>query len=159
MLSFNKAYVNSSNCYYFTGKGDRHCYGNTSAGYRYWARNEHQLLLYTGAMQTTPENTDNTLVDVMRWSARAARDRPGAGRENGRYGYWFFVTPGTGIKVQIGRSLRLASREDAGILLSNDRSRPNKNDTGWCHSARKMGYDSIQIVVEKCVLCQACIKT
>ena len=159
MLSFNKAYLNSSNCYYFTAHGDRHCYNeaankkarSTRRGVhsrrlpKMWARNEHQLLLYTGAMQATPENTDNTLVDVMRWNASGSRQKLCDG---GRYGYWFFVTPGTSIKVQIGRSLRLASREDAGILLSNDSSRTDRNDTGWCDSARKMGYDSIQIVTE-----------
>ncbi|KAG8457568.1 hypothetical protein KFE25_003722 [Diacronema lutheri] len=72
------------------------------------------------------------------------------------YGCWFFVAKGTGVWVNVGRSLRVDSRDQLAPRLGtrppvDDAHTPRigsfllGEDTHWCTRALQLGYDSIQV--------------
>ena len=70
------------------------------------------------------------------------------------YGCWYFVAPGTGVSVNIGRSLSFDSRQHASDYFDtmSDNARWNgmgwSDDTAWCTVALERGFDSIQVNVD-----------
>ena len=123
-----------------------------------WKRLPAQLA-YNPIYRPTRHNwnaSDGEWVQVTRW---ASSDRPVAqwqslcegnvskGKSWTSYGCWFFVTPGSGVFVNVGRSLRFSSRQAARAFLSAaDKSTPV--DLNWCTRALELGYDSVQIGAE-----------
>ena len=85
--------------------------------------------------------------------------------ERAPYGVWLFVAPGSGVYVNVGRSLRLpGGRTDAAPLFEQlgtrlgrvrngtwrEASRGQKSgwiDTAWCAAAMAHGYDSLLMTV------------
>ena len=64
------------------------------------------------------------------------------------YGCWFEAMVGTGVFVNIGRSVASNGRNNVAKMLKwNDLTYKDANhrDFGWCRSALGQGYDSIQI--------------
>ena len=81
------------------------------------------------------------------------KDEANCKREVG-YGCWFWHAKGTGVFVNVGRSLRVANRCDAHKALGISRLNGSAVDAWcdnppgdrlYCERARKRGYDSIQI--------------
>ena len=79
------------------------------------------------------------------------------------YGCWFFLGPGSGVAVNVGKSLRVSTRKELHDKLAIpcgegangdplDARHEHCADAGppgdklYCHRALKQGYDSIQIV-------------
>eukprot|EP01041_Mallomonas_annulata_P011447 gene11447-23940_t len=68
------------------------------------------------------------------------------------YGCWFLRYPGTGIYVNVGRTIKAKTRYDLMTKLDIDpglNCTPTnlecRNDEGFCGAALKLGYDSIQV--------------
>ena len=66
------------------------------------------------------------------------------------YGCWFFVTRGTGVFVNVGKTLISYDREDVNRRFGLFCNRPPfcepQGDRYWCQKALSEGYDSIQVV-------------
>ena len=68
-------------------------------------------------------------------------------------GCWFWVAPGSGVWLNVGRSLRMPSRHAldhlvVGVKNALTRFDANWIDQRWCGWARARGYDSVQVGVE-----------
>lgn len=59
------------------------------------------------------------------------------------YGCWFIRAPGSGVYVDVGRSLRTNTRQEVNKILDIKMPRDD-DDAFWCQKALEKGYDSIQ---------------
>lgn len=60
-------------------------------------------------------------------------------------GCWFFAAAGSGVFINIGRSLRYRTRQAAAKALGPPDPVGAKRDGTWCTTARARGYDSVQV--------------
>lgn len=65
--------------------------------------------------------------------------------EGARYGCWFWPMPGSGIFVNVGRTLVFESRRAAAAEFDRIFGF-GKHDNSFAHSARLLGFDSLQIL-------------
>ena len=163
------ARVTNASCYFMTGVGDRRC-GQFVPRWMSWTSNQGDLL-YNPLWREPPDvgnHSDYTWVEVTRWptgcmaslanSWSNRRGMPTAcdgllGTE--RYGCWFFVARGSGVFVNVGRSLRMAKPKHLRQLLNPTRDANGrrvdqaalnpKMDRNWCERALELGFDSIQL--------------
>ena len=123
----------------------------------------------SGVQQVAPRRTqcpieqlmaaDHSWVEVTRIAERSFFPRPKK-REGGALGCWFFAAAGSGVFLNVGRSLRVTRREDlaAALNMTNDVLRQAGIDRkffevypysidplGLCGRAAARGYDSLQI--------------
>lgn len=134
--NFAKQLTAEHDCFQLSGLGDSPC------GSRRWAHNEGQLI-YNPQFQGTHrnwENPDHSWMEVTRWQIPCTP--PEIHCDMNGYGCWFFVTPGSGVFVNVGRSLRRSSRDEVDHLLNAG------NNGTWCQRALELGYDSIQVGTE-----------
>lgn len=66
------------------------------------------------------------------------------------YGCWFFVMRGTGVYVNVGKTMIAYDRSDVNTAFGLFCNRPpycdGQGDRYWCQKALSNGYDSIQVV-------------
>ena len=162
-------------CWRQSGLGDRPCGSRPAFAYAYLEslgrRNfTEDLILYnsrfippTASRQPLWNHSDGSWVEVTRWASKCAL-HPSVMRCDGRqpatmsrggqktgpwtYGCWFFlVGRGTGVYVNVGRSMRFQSRAHLSrhFGLQDRFSNYYQPDFEWCKHALKLGYDSILV--------------
>jgi hypothetical protein len=159
LLSKHRNYSHH-NCYYFTGIGDHPCVNVTTAvaAWAIPASSEVNVFFYQndipfGGIHSVP---DYSWVEVMRWKkSKGPGEKPGSA-----YGTWFFGMPGSGVFVNVGRTLRFSNRTEAGARLKSAareagfRDKRQAGNVGafddwfYCMGARKLGFDSVWVEVD-----------
>lgn len=95
---------------------------------------------------------DHSLVEVTRFAQRTGY----VGSDGAGYGLWFWVLPGSGVAVNIGKAIRFSNKNDA-IVWSQRVAKKSElacattgmqsctvaADTYFCAAARIEGYDSV----------------
>eukprot|EP00316_Scyphosphaera_apsteinii_P017309 CAMPEP_0119340814 /NCGR_PEP_ID=MMETSP1333-20130426/101060_1 /TAXON_ID=418940 /ORGANISM="Scyphosphaera apsteinii, Strain RCC1455" /LENGTH=187 /DNA_ID=CAMNT_0007352645 /DNA_START=531 /DNA_END=1091 /DNA_ORIENTATION=- len=165
--------VRSHACFAFTGMGDVPCctgLASTKAWYGGggWASRLGQLfynpLFKRDVSRRSWNHSDHAWVEVTRWPTRCllmastftnGRGMPtlcdGLLQDNETYGIWFFAAGGSGVWVNLGRSLRFEGRRQAKAYLCKHGSpsacpgHATLTDRYWCKAALNLGYDSIQV--------------
>ena len=112
----------------------------------------HNPYVYVDAAPRPFVFKDHSLVEVARFAQRTSY----VGSDGNGYGIWFWVTPGSGIAVNIGKCLRFEDKNSAVEWSQNVaagtelacastglKSCTVAKDTLFCAAARKQGYDSI----------------
>ena len=159
-------------CYRWTGSGDRPCetprapliYGLAPWLYpnippiiflRYWSWSKgdaHNPYVYNRTSPLSYSFPDNSWVEVVRFAAHTSY----VGSDGAGYGLWFWIVPGSGVRVNIGNSIRFVdkrlavqwSKQVAGNAQLNctstgSASCTEHDDIFFCAAARLRGYDSI----------------
>ena len=160
-------------CYRFSGSGDRPCgvdytpllYGLIP--FAYPARVDSMLIYWSWSLldtqdpfvfiDQTPRPTvlsDHSWVEVARYAERTSY----VGSDGAGYGVWFFLVPGSGVRVNIGRSIRfdnklhavawsqkMASQIKLGCENTGMASCLQHEDMYFCAAARLKGYDSMVV--------------
>lgn len=161
-----------SPCFRFTGSGDRPCntpqtpmnYAVTPWTYPvsmqsmlfYWSWSKIDAsnpLVYTDLHLHPMAFTDHSWVEVVRYAERTTY----VGSDGGGYGVWYWLLPGGGVSVNIGRSLRFNDKRKA-IRWANTHHPQNTTlkcmefehdscdthtDALFCAAARFHAYNSI----------------
>jgi hypothetical protein len=162
-----------SPCYRFTGSGDRPCDRDYTpleialVPWIYPARIDSMLFCWSWSLldvsnpyvfvDSTPRPTvlrDHAWIEVARYAERTSY----VGSDGGGYGLWFWVVPGSGVRVNIGRAVRFDNKFyaiDWGIKRAADvtlncetsgmASCLEHADTYICAAARMESYDSVII--------------
>jgi len=161
-----------SPCYRWTGCGDRPCempkaplhYGLAPWRYpnispiiflRYWSwslGDAYNPYVYNTISPLSYSFPDFSWVEVVRFAARTSY----VGSDGAGYGLWFWIVPGSGVRVNIGKSIRFVdktlavewSKQVAGNTQLNCTSTDSASctehdDIFFCTAARLHGYDSI----------------
>ena len=82
-------------------------------------------------------------------------------QEGGLYGCWFFASPGSGVFLNLGRSLRATNRSMLAVALQLNLTAKGRMFLDWnpwrlehntriCEFARARGFDSVQLGWEGC---------
>ena len=161
-----------SPCYRFTGSGDRPCdapytpleYAFAPWSYTvrpdamllYWSWSKidvHNPLVYVDHKAQPMAFADHSWVEVTRYAERTSY----VGSDGGGYGVWYWLLPGTGVTVNIGRALRFEDKREA-IHWANHHHPRNTSlncmefdndscdthpDALFCAAARFHGYNSV----------------
>ena len=180
----------SDECFMFTGLGDRPCsepskdrfggsgslvynprYKRTAMSPSNWNHSDHSWVEVTrfgpepcSAAQShhmcegrvhpwTERRSQQQQLHGSSLASLAASTRP--------FGCWFFIASGSGVWVNIGRSLRFPSRAAAWRMLGNKLRVPASQrladsacrDYLWCSAALQLGADSIQVRVDGHATC------
>ena len=165
-------------CAVFTGSGIRPCRTSEPLGWALlrlaglrpqWCWSAHDLtfpVVLRDELRTLPAIADHAWVEVLRYGVPAAPTRHhGLGCDGGGYGTWFYVAPGSGVKVNVGRLLTFVTREAAVASALRERAAANATlpceawsereargpscaahaDSHLCAAARRLGADSVFI--------------
>lgn len=161
-------------CYRFTGSGDRPCDApytpityalapwtipiRLDAALRYWSWSKidtQNPYVYIDERSRPMAFPDNSWVEVTRYAERTSY----VGSDGGGYGVWYWLVPGTGTSVNIGRSLRFDDKR-AAISWANHHAPSNTTlacldfendscdthaDALFCAAARHHGYASMVV--------------
>lgn len=164
--------VPPSPCYRFTGSGDRPCdepytpmkYAlapwtypvRPDAMLLYWSWSRidtHNPLVYVDLRAQPMAFPDGSWVEVARYAERTSY----VGSDGGGYGVWYWLVPGSGVSVNIGRALRFKDKREA-IHWANHHHPKNTTlkcmdfdndscdthpDALFCAAARFHSYDSV----------------
>ena len=84
---------------------------------------------------------------VRRGDGRPPLPAPLLPYKRSRTGCWFFLARGSGVFVNIGRSLRRGTRQEVTSLLLGRRDLDDADDE-WCDAAVRRGYDSVLVGTE-----------
>lgn len=160
-----------SPCYRFTGSGDRPCeHTHTPLAYAlapwaYPARVNSMLLFWSWSLLDVSNPyvfvdmvprphvlRDHAWVEVVRYAERTSY----VGSDGAGYGVWFFLVPGSGVMVNIGRAIRFDNKLQAidwsvktatnttlACASTGMASCTTHDDTYFCAAARLKGYDSM----------------
>lgn len=161
-----------SPCFRFTGSGDRPCdelytpLAYALLPWTYPVRPDRMLLywswsridtsnplVYTDHRSRPMAFPDHAWVEVARYAERTSY----VGSDGGGYGVWYWLLPGTGVSVNIGRSVRFADKREA-IHWANTHHPRNTTlkcmefdndscdthpDALFCAAARHHQFDSV----------------
>tara|TARA_B100001173_G_scaffold216586_1_gene187111 strand:- start:1577 stop:2641 length:1065 start_codon:yes stop_codon:yes gene_type:complete len=163
-------------CWRFTGSGDRPCdeplsplyywltlwkypHVSTRMIYDYWAWSLVDWaspLVYVDSVPQPIELRDGAWVEVMRFAERVTY----VGSDGLDYGVWFWVTPGSGVSINIGHAIRFDDKKTATkwawrnhpsntslpCLTEAEHDNCNTHDDLWfAAAARAAGYDSMLV--------------
>lgn len=160
-----------ADCFRFTGSGDRPCaaastpmsyaltpwnWASTSkiAIVSHWSWSKTDAFnpyIYMDATPMPYDFADGALVEVIRYAERTSY----VGGDGNGYGAWYWVAPGSGVAVNIGKAIRFEYKHDAiewsvGVAFgervaceeAGDKCTEH-DDILFCAAARSQGYDSI----------------
>ena len=164
-------------CAVFTGAGARPCDASEPVGWAVlrllglrpaWCWHPQDLafpvVVRGDDVRAGPDLADHAWVEVLRYGADGGVR--GLGCDGGGYGTWFFVAPGSGVRVNVGRLLALETKEVAldvaargggggrnatppcarwGARRSHGAPCDRHGDVGLCAAARRAGADSVLI--------------
>jgi hypothetical protein len=88
---------------------------------------------------------DYDWVEVMRWGDFYG---PYNACDGGESGIWFFIMPGSGVKVNIGRSIRLPSAGEAFKFFKNKAKKEINHEMFFCPIVLQLGYDSFMYATD-----------
>lgn len=142
-------------CYRFTGHGDRPC-DETDVPFWYglwprwfywlthwsWSRvDAHNPVVYADTAAVPVRLLDDAWVEVLRYSSHVHE----FGTDGGDYGVWHYFAKGSGVSVNLGKSVRFDDKSKA-IEWSRPHAVPCDGcaaDSFLCAAARAHGYDSV----------------
>jgi len=167
--------MSRTDCAIFTGAGIRSCTSEPLVwallrfvGFRsQWCSFPQDLtfpIVLKDELRALPDITDHSWVEVLRYSVPEVPPYRGLGCDGGGYGTWFYVAPGSGVKVNVGRLLTFVTKKAALAyalqhavanttlpceIWSEDETRGPRcvthSDSHLCDAARRLGKDSVFI--------------
>ena len=144
--------------YAFNEYGDVLVHGNHRGCDGWWQHEDVWVYNpnFTGVYNPIVEQPDHSWMEVIRFPTR----KTGVGCDGGGYGCWFFGGDGSGVSINIGRSARFKTKEEAREMVGRAGGRhalyhaldpcrrhgcdgDKHSDTYICAAAKKLGFDSV----------------
>lgn len=172
VLNYSNATNLPAPCFRWTGSGDRPCeLPNAPLHYglvpwmwprtspiiflRYWSwslGDSSNPYVYSTSVPRAYTFRDHSWVEVARYAERTSY----VGSDGAGYGIWYWVMPGSGVRVNIGRAVRFSNKIDAidwsravaggeqiNCTSTGMASCTEHDDTYFCKAARMQGFNSV----------------